>query len=556
MDNNFASFSEKKMFQQKLLSFAEIPGQSNLFIDYQYNLSQVENFYPSKNKSFAEISAEVLENYKIDRNRLCDVLLEKNIEYEVGKKTLENINKLREKDCVAVIAGQQAGLFSGSMYTIYKALSAVKLAEELTSQGIKAVPLFWIASEDHDFDEANKTFVIDEEANLKTITNKPEAFEEHTPVAFIGLGESISETIDDYFDSLPHTEFTDEIKCFLTETYQDDESYSSAFAKLILKLFDKYGLILICPMNKGLRRLCTPLFKQAIEKHEVMTRELLKRNEQLEKKGYHTQVSVPEDFFPFFYIDKDNKRNALRFDAETRSVNSLYSDLSFNKAELLEIAENSPQQLSPNVLMRSVVQDFLFPTVCYFGGSAEIAYFAQNEVIYKILDRPVTHFRHRSSFTIIDPKSRRTFKKYDLRFKDVFNGEEDLMAKVIEKFIAGETAKTFADVEKTVNIQLDELDKMLKKSDPTLSDNLANRKKKILWHVETLRKKFHRAETFRNEVLHRRIEYATALLYPRNALQERTLNVFYFLNLFGENFIEWVYQAIDSDEKDHQILFL
>ncbi|MGI8544018.1 MAG: bacillithiol biosynthesis cysteine-adding enzyme BshC [Aridibacter sp.] len=556
MDNNFASFSKEKFLQQKLLSFAEIPGQSKLFIDYQNNSGQIENFYPSKNKGFAKIAEDVLANYKIDRNRLCDILLEKNIEYKVGEKTLGNINKLRGEDCVAIIAGQQAGLFSGAMYTIYKALSAVKLAEELTIQGIKAVPLFWIASEDHDFDEANKTFVIDEAGNLNTITNKTESIKEHTPVAYIELGENIPKTIDDYFDSLPHTEFTDEIKQLLTETYQADESYSSAFARLILKLFGEYGIILICPMNEGLRQLCTPIFNEAIEKHEVMTRELLKRNEQLEEKGYHTQVLVPEDFFPFFYIDKDNKRNALRFDKETNLVNSLYSDISFTKADLLEIAKNSPQQLSPNVLMRSVVQDFLFPTVCYYGGSAEIAYFAQNEVIYKILNRPVTHFRHRSSFTIVDPKSQRTLDKYDLQFKDVFRGVENLLAEVIEKFIAENTAETFAEVEETINVQLNELDKMLRESDPTLSDNLANRRRKILWHIETLRKKFHRAETFKNDVLHRRIEYAINLLYPRCALQERTMNVFYFLNLYGENFIDWIYQAIDSDEKEHQILFL
>ncbi len=556
MNSDLAATYKQKSLNLQKFAFDEIPHQSKLFIDFQNNSETIGKYYPSKNKDFKELSRHVLDNYKVDRETLCEILRGEHLELDASDATLANIEKLRGENCVAVIAGQQAGLFSGSMYTVYKALSAIKLAAELNTKGIEAVPLFWIASEDHDFDEANKTFVLSEKGNIETISNDAGIVEEITPVAFIGLGEHIKDTIKHYVSSLRVTEYTKETEELLEEFYRFDETYSSAFAKLILKLFGKFGLILVCPMNAGLRALCSPIFVEAIEKHEEMTSSLLRRDKQLATENYHSQVFVDEDFFPFFYLDRDNKRNALRFDKEHNIIRYLHADKTLTKDELLNIAKDTPEQLSPNVLMRSVVQDYLFPTICYYGGSAEIAYFAQNEVVYETLGRPVTHFRHRSSFTIIDPKSDRTMKRYDLKFGDIFRGKAEILADVIDKFVATETAQTFADVEELINGQLNRLDRELIKSEPTLSENLANRRRKILWHIGTLRNKFHRAETFKNEVLHNRIEHTLASLYPRDALQERTMNIAYFLNLFGPNFIEWIYQAIDLDEKEHQILVM
>lgn len=546
----------RENFKVETQSFDHIPNQSKLFLDFQLDADSIQTLYPSRNTDFEKLSQNVLANYKIDREVLCDILHEDHVGLNAQPKTLENIQKLRSDDCVAVIAGQQAGLFSGSMYTIYKALSAIKLANELTAQGIKAVPMFWIASEDHDFEEANKTFILNENGNIDVISNDVEGVQENTPVAFIKLGDQVQNAIDEYFQGLRQTEFSKDAKGLLEEIYQPSETYSSSFAKFILRLFGDCGLILVCPMNKGLRQLCSPIFEEAIEKHEEITTELLNRDSLLAERGYHSQVHVDEDFFPFFYLDENKKRNALRFDKEHDSIKSLYSEQTFKKQDLIEIARKSPHQLSPNVLMRSVVQDYLFPTVCYYGGSAEIAYFAQNEVVYSTLNRPVTKFRHRASFTIVDPKSKRTLDRYELGFADMFRGQEDLLAEIIEKFIADKTAKTFTEVEETINHQMQRLEEELVKSEPTLSENLKNRRKKIQWHIDTLRAKFHRAETFKNDVVRRRIEFTIASLYPKDALQERTMNVMYFFNLFGPNFINWLNHSIDLDEKEHQILYL
>lgn len=556
MSQKSARTFQENFLKVESISFSNIPHQSKLFLDFQNNPGEIVKFYPEIKTDLKVFAEKVLANYKTDRNELCNTLEEINKSFRVGEKTLENIELLREKDCLAIVTGQQAGLFSGALYTIYKALSAVKMCEDLRRQNIKAVPVFWIAEEDHDFDEVKKTYFQSElfavAGGLNAITNTPKNYAENTPVGFVKLDETINETIESL--NLPRTEFTAKVEEILKETYKSGETYSTAFAKFLAKIFADYGLIFLSPLNKKLKKLSAPIFAEAIEKSGEIADLLLQRNTELEEKNYSAQVLVEENFFPFFY--QTGIRQPMRRDLQSGKVKFQKSKTEFTIHELKEIAENSPQNLSPNALMRPIVQDYLLPTLTYFGGGAEIAYFAQNAVIYEVLNRPVTPIRHRSSFTIIEPKNRRTLEKYGFNFTDLFDGKEKFEVQISEKFLNREIAEIFAETEEIINVQLNRLDQNLRVSEPTLADNSANRRKKILWHIGALRKKYHRAEILKNEIVNRRLETLFTSVLPHNALQERTLNILTFLNLYGENFIEWVYNAIDSDEAGHQIIFL
>ena len=556
MSQKSACLSESKTFCIETVSFSDIPNQSRLFIDFQENSSKSSRFYPEKQTELKDFAERVLENFKIDRNRLCDILFKENESLGAGKTTFENIELLRQNDCVAVVTGQQAGLFSGSLYTVYKALSAVKLAENLGKKNIKAVPVFWIAEEDHDFNEIKKTFVPDKEGKLAESENAPDDLSENLPVGFIRLDKTIRETIENLFETLPRTEFSDRLKKSLSETYRSSESYSSSFGKFLAKILERYGIIFISPLNKDLKKLCAPVFSGAIEKSDEISAGLLARNSELKTADYHAQVLVEENSFPFFWINENGERKSLRRDLKNGKIKAQNSKVEFTKKELKRIAEREPQNLSPNALLRPVVQDYLLPTILYFGGAAEIAYFAQNSVIYEILNRPETPIAHRASFTIIEPKHRRTMEKYDLQFSDLFKGKEEIFARTVEKFLNNGTAREFAEVEEIINTQLNRLDRHLLESEPTLSDNLANRRRKIIWHIGALRKKYHRAEIFKHKTAHRRLETLFTALLPHGALQERTLNVITFLNLYGANFIDWIYEAIDLDDKGHRIIYL
>jgi bacillithiol biosynthesis cysteine-adding enzyme BshC len=540
------------------LPFSEVPHQSKLFVDYQNDPLALKKYYPLAVESHTQLSQripEVLANYKADRNLLCDVLEEMNRSCRAGEKTLENIKMLRDEDCVAVVTGQQAGLFTGPLYTIYKALSAVKMTECLRGRGYKAVPVFWIATEDHDFEEVSKASVIDSQGDLIEVKNEPERCHENLPVGYVELDDSIKPTIKELFDALPHTEFTDELRQFVGKTWSSGVDYGDAFARLLTDFLGKYGLIVLCPLDVRLKKLATPIYVEAIKKSDEIVTALRARSEELQQAGYHAQVLVTEDYFPLFWQAQNRTRHALK-----KSANGTFKtkdiEGEFTADELAAIAAEEPQRFSPSVVLRSVVQDYLLPTVCYFGGAAEIAYFAQSAEVYRILERPVTPIFHRQSFTIIEPKHAKTLKKYDLELKDLFAGIENLMPQIVERFLNPETAKVFAEVDFSINAELNRLDRKLSEIEPTLAESLANRRRKIAYHISNLRTKFHTAQARRDAVVKRQIETAFASLVPNKHLQERTVNVSSFIDRHGLYLIDWIYQAIDLDDKAHRIIYL
>lgn len=556
MSQKSASVTAEQTIKQTALAFETIPPPSPIFLDFLKDAPALKDFYPEKNTPLDQFAARVINAYKTDRTALAEALIEVNQSLGAGEKTFENIELLRAKDCVAIVAGQQAGIFTGALYTIYKAFSAIKLADELRRKNIKAVPVFWIAEEDHDFDEVQKTFNLDQDGNLFAAENTPSDYQENTPVGLVNLDETITETIKGLIKNLPHTQFTDEVEKLLIETYRTGESYSQAFGRLIARIFNDYGLIIVSPLNNQLKKLCAPIFAEAVEKSAEIISALLEKNRELENLNYQPQVLVTEDNYPFFYQNENGARQPLRRSAQSGKIAVRHTKIEFDTAELSETARRFPYRLSPNALMRPVVQDYLLPTLVYFGGGAEIAYFAQSSAIYKILQRPATPIRHRASFTVIERKHQRTLDKYALKFTDLFAGREKIQSIVVEKYLNQNLAAAFSEIEENFNLELDRLDGGLRLAEPTLSNNLAHRRKKILWHIAALRKKYHRAEINNNEVVNRRIDNLFAALLPHGALQERTLNVTTFLNFYGVHFIEWLDEAIDADAAEHQILYL
>jgi bacillithiol biosynthesis cysteine-adding enzyme BshC len=546
------------VFQTESQPFSELPNQSKLFLEYQKNPLQLKKYYPSAVESHTQISRripEVLANYKTDRNLLCDVLEDANRANGASEETFKNLNLLREDDCVAVVSGQQAGLFTGPLYTIYKALSAVKLTECLRARGFKAVPVFWIATEDHDFEEVSKTEIIGRQGKLVKLKNEPQRCRENLPVGYVKLDDSINQTIEQLFNELPHTEFTDEIKKLVGESWTSGIDYGDAFARLLAKILGKYGLILLCPLDERLKKLAAHVYVEAVKKSDEIVSALIKRSDELKENGYHAQVLITPDYFPLFWQSKDKTRHAIKKTAGgTYKVKD--SEREFNLEELADIAAREPQRFSPSVVLRSVVQDYLLPTVCYFGGAAEVAYFAQSAEVYRILERPVTTIFHRQSFTIIERKHAKTLTKYNLQLKDFFAGIENVAPQLAEKYLNPEMANIFAEVEEKINIQLKRLDRNLTEFEPTLAENLATRRRKIIYHIGNLRNKFQQAQMRKDAVVMRQIETAFNALLPNKNLQERSLNLTSFVNGYGLFLIDWIYAAIDLDDKEHRVIYL
>ena len=537
--------------------YSQIPGQSKLFLQYQKDPLSLRTYYPSAVNSHTEISdriPDVLANYTTDRELLCDTLAEINKTYNASEKVFENIALLRKPNTVAVLTGQQAGLFTGPLYTLYKALSAIRAAECLRGRGFDAVPVFWIATEDHDFDEVNQAFGLDQNSHLVEFKTEIE-HHENAPVGSLLVDNSIDNTIAQLIASLKVTEFSGELEKIIRKTIVRGDSFGTVFGKLISALTAEYGLILIDPLHSRIKELASPIYAEAVRRSSEIVDALIKRSRELKSSGYEAQVEVGEDYFPLFWHSDDGRRLQVRSTGrDTLKVKGLQRELT--KDELLTAAENEPWRLSPSVVLRPVVQDHLFPTICYFGGGAEIAYFAQNSEVYRCLERPVTPILHRQSFTVVEGKHKRTMGKYDIGFADIFEGLDKLLPRVADRFLNENAAHVFDEVRKDIEAQLDRLEQSLNEVDITLAANLETRRKKIRHHLDTLQRKQQIAEVHKDDTLHRRLTSMLESLYPRHALQERTLNITYFLNQYGPRFIDWMYRSTDLDDRSHRVIYL
>ncbi len=548
----------KTQFRISELPFAKVPAQSRLFLEFQRDPFSLRRFYPNAVDSpfdIAKFAPEVLEHYKTDRAALCDALAEINIKAGAGEKTLANIKLFRQDSTVAVLTGQQAGLFTGPLYTIYKALSAIKLADELRHQGTNAVPVFWVATEDHDLDEVSKTISLSTDGGL--VESAYIATEKFwgLPVGDVKLDASITGLIDEMFLGMSDTAFSPDLKGHLGDAWKEGAGFGDAFISSLASVFTDLGLIFIDPMHPGIKRLASPMYVSAIDRADEMVLAIRERSRVLDAEGYHSQVLVEEDYYPLFWHDDEGKRRSLRKTGEG-VYRTKETRLELTREDLLRLAANEPQRLSPGVMLRPAVQDYLLPTVCYFGGAAEIAYFAQNSEAYRILERPVTPIMHRQSFTIIEHKHRRALDKFDLGLNDLFVGIEQISLDLVERDASSETIQLFGDAEAKINAELDRIASQVNDIDPTVAANFAKRRRKMIYHIGATRTKTLLAKFQNDEVTSRQLSSLFSSLLPNGGLQERSLNVFTFLNKYGPNLIGWLYEAIDLEDKDHRIVDL
>jgi bacillithiol synthase len=552
------STPEEAGLRVETLPFEQIPHQSRLFLDYLRDPTSLRSFYPSAVRFHHELAArapEVLSAHRTDRRALCDALEAMNKGWGAGDETLANIERLRADDCLAVVSGQQAGLFTGPLYTIYKALSAVKLAGCLTQRGTTAVPVFWIATEDHDFPEVATAEFIGCDCRLASVEVSASMHAENMPVGRVALDESIEETIKRLLDVLPTTEFTPDLEKLLRETWQPGVGYGDAFARMMTKLVGCYGLVLLNPLDARLKELAAPLYAEAVGRATEIADALVARSRELEEAGYHAQVMVTSDSFPLFLHTEDGARRPI-----TRTEDGLYelkgTGQRYSVDELTQLAVSEPERFSPNVTLRAVVQDYLLPTVAYLGGAAEIAYFAQTAEVYRVLGRPVTPILPRSSLTVVERRIGRTLERYGLTLSDLFAGYESIIARVVEEHLGAETAQAFARTEETFKRELDSLEEQLRSIDPTLAEALETGRRKINYQLEGLRTRFHRAQMSRDRAAHRQIERAITALYPHKELQERHVNISSLLARHGSYVVSWIYDAINLGSPDHQVVYL
>ena len=532
-------------------------GFSELFFDYVHDFPQVQKFYKHNFRDshvFDSVLAAIDKN-PVDRRTLVQVLGEQNTGFGSSPKTFENIALLSQATTYAVVTGQQVGLFGGPLYTIYKTITTITLAQKLKAKfpGLNFVPVFWIEGEDHDFEEMNHTSVLDRENKLMRIEYLPggQMPERNLgPIGELAFDESLNQTLATLEESLQKTEYTDALLGRLKECYVVGRTFNQAFTAWMSVLFEDYGLVFLTSNDARLKKILSPIFVREISHFPKTSQIVIDRSAELEDQ-YHAQVKAKSINLFLFHKGGRYLIEPREHDFSLKGTRHYLS-----KEELLKIAEETPELLSPNVVLRPIAQDALLPTVAYVAGPSEIAYHAQLKPVYDHfgVNQPVIYPRASASF--IDERLERVIEKHQLELASFFDEVNALTARVLEQIAEVKLDQIFGNTSSLVHDALHELKFGLKEVDPTLLGTLEGVKSKIDTNLGLLKDKAFAAQKRRNETAVRQIERAAAGLMPNGGLQERELSVLYYMNKYGPDLVKWLTSELDINGFKHQIITL
>ncbi len=456
--------------------YQRVPHSSALFLDYLYDFDRVSRFYnapPYALSSYQNVCSQ-LRGFEWERAELSKVLMRQNKEFGCGTATFENLEKLAQGSAFAVVTGQQVGLFSGPAFTLFKALTTVRLANYLTEQGIPVVPVFWLASQDHDLAEVAQVGILDDEYNLISLADHGDSPSPRSPVGNVRLTGESTQALARLEGCLPAGPESQALLQDLRETYAPGATWVDAFGRFLARLLSRWGVIFLNPLDSTIHHLSAHVYLQALERAPELRGRLLERSRELTGSGYHAQVKVAEDSTLVFAT-----RNGSRLPIHERDGE--YSVEGEGKTRLEELRQElsgGPIAFSPNALLRPVVQDTLLPTIAYVAGPSELAYLAQAQVLYQAFGRPQPLVFPRASFTLVDRRSQRLLEKYHVSVEDVWLGEQHLGEKIAVSGLAEGWSEHFTQAQEDMAGLLDRLRGDVARLDPTLLEALQHAQEK------------------------------------------------------------------------------
>lgn len=536
----------------ELIDYRSFPNGNRLFLDYLYDYPKVSSYFADAHLDADRFLRRARGLAGGGRAYPLEPIEKEWIAFNqaagAGRSTLENIRRLSRGGTVAIVTGQQLGLFGGPSYTVYKAATAIRLARFLEESGIPCVPIFWLPSDDSDFEEVRATTLLDRDGGLFDVAF-PDGVGSETMAGTVSL-KGIESCLDQLRVHHIPGAFGAETVQGLSDAYRSTADFRTAFARWLSHLFQDTGLILFDALTPGYKRHVAGAFATAVQRRPEIVRALRDREKALEDAGYGAQVFADDRESLLFWLNGHSRAKLEWVDGGYRPKGaSLPADLS-------KSLEDEPERLGPNVLLRPLVQDSLFPTVAYVGGPSEVAYFAQIQAISSLWDVAPTVFP-RAAFTIVDRKAQRLLERYRLSVDEVVSTPRiEVARKMAAGHDSGEIIAGFVALEREIDERLTALGSRIAEEDPPVADMLEGAGKKILHQVSRVHDRYVKNNEQRNEHLGGHLDYLRSCLLPRGKPQERVLNFNTFLAQQGPGMIEELISAIDPFQRGHRVVYV
>ena len=522
-----------------------------LFLDYLSDFDALSDFY-EVNPHDHDGVAEYLASYKFqgDRDAVADLLEEFNSDFEASEQLISNIQRLRADDAVTITTGQQLNLFGGPLMIVFKTLTAIYQAKKLEkATGRPVVPIFWLADEDHDYEEICEFFLLTRDSYTKERYSSPT--DAPVPVSEITFDERIDECKEAVRDDLFDTDFSDKLWSILDACYKPGCNFRRAFANIIASLFAEQGIVLAGSHHRGIKQHLKEELKIAVNRHEQIHKALNSASRSI-KQAYHQQVELHAS--NLFYLDPEQGRLKIKLQD---GIWSAGEDYHWQTDELVAQLDQHPERFSPNVFLRPILQDKLLPNIGYVGGPGEVSYFGQMKELYPIFDRKMPVIFPRFTGTIVESPIQRILEKLPFEIYEYQQRIEDLESEYIDQQEGADIERIFGEWKGEIQKLSDRKAEEIAEIEPTLKKAAGSAKATYFNELDRLKGKLHRAIKQEEQTQLDRIAKIKDQIFPEDTLQERVIGHIYVMNKYGLDIWDRLLQQFEDDHfTAHQLIRL
>ncbi|MCM3610732.1 bacillithiol biosynthesis cysteine-adding enzyme BshC [Planococcus sp. MERTA32b] len=531
-----------------------VPPSSKLMDDYINGDENLRRYF-SYNPDLDSLGSrqQKLQNHEVDRQRLSAVIRNYMEPYGISEKAEEHLQDFVE-GASAVVTGQQAGLLSGPLYTIHKAISAIVLAKQASEQlNEKVVPVFWIAGEDHDLAEISHLY---REINGRVEKlNFPHVEYGKKTASTANLNKTrITDFLNEYFRSLPETAHSKKLQQLIFGFLETTETYTQFFSAMLNHFFDREGLLMVDAAHPEMRKYESEFFKRLIKLSPSIAKEVYTAEQELVAQGYNPPLSAEEDAAHLFITVKGERILLKREDG-----NFIGNDgkVRFSQSELLDIAERSPEMLSNNVVTRPLMQEMVFPVLAFVGGPGEIAYWSLFKKAFETLGMEMPVIMPRLGMTLVNRKVQTLLEKYELTFEDVAVKQKTRMLKadLLDAVREKEAEKMIEELEAKIQADYDSIQKRISEVSKGLTPLVEKNLQFHLKQLDFLKHKLEDEVVLQNSVQFGHYDLLENELLPNGSLQERIYNPVPYMNDYGLDLVSRILALDFKYDKNHKIIY-
>ncbi|QVY63184.1 bacillithiol biosynthesis cysteine-adding enzyme BshC [Cytobacillus gottheilii] len=501
------------------------------YFDYRYNESQ------SYEKRIHE-----LEGRSFMREELASYIEQFMGKFPASEQVGISLKKLQQNNSAVVIGGQQAGIMTGPLYSIHKVLSIVAFAKEKEKElQVPVVPVFWIAGEDHDYPEVNHIFTKSGAKMNKVVY--PEKVLEKKMVSNIAFDQNICrEWVDGILESYGETAFTKDVMIILDEAIQKSDTFVDLFAYIIMAMFKDTGLLLVDSGDRQFRQLQKEILKKQIRLSKEVTQSVFMQQENLKNAGISNSIDITAHAANLFYYDeKQHDRLLLEYHQESALFSDKEQTIQFSLEELLQVAEESPEKLSNNVVTRPITQELLFPTLAFIAGPGEIAYWAELQQAFRHFSIQMPPLVPRINFTLLERDIETDLNELEVRLEDVLaNGIEEQKKAFLQSIQSDQADSLFASLQADVNKHYRCIEDYAKTDTKGVVQLLKKNEQKVIEHIQFLQQKIQEDIQLQHSHIINKYDRTGTALKPDGAPQERVWNALYFMNRYGLEFFQQI----------------